>query len=249
MLAESEEKDLQEAEAQAKPQGMAECNPCYESNLGPNPHYPYKAPKTIPNYTTEGTTTTYKGPVKTDADVAAPAAPAAPALAQANCNPCYESNLGPNPHYPYKGTKEVPNYSSAGGTTTYKGPVKSDADLPPPAAAAPPALAQTNCNPCYVSNAGPNTHWDYPGNAQSVPFGKTVAAPAAAAGGAAPAAPAAPALAQTNCNPCYVSNAGPNTHWDYPGNAKAVPFGTTVAAPAAAAGGAAPAAPAAPALT
>jgi len=38
--------------------------------------------------------------------------------------------------------------------------------------------SETDCNPCYQSNLGPNTHYDYEGNKKAVPFGKTVAPPA-----------------------------------------------------------------------
>jgi hypothetical protein len=124
MLAEEEERDLRE---EAQTQALGQCNPCYNSSLGPNPHYPFNS-TALPNYQTVGNSTTYKGPVASDADVqpagstpylgadltikpaAAPAAPK-PALAEIECNPCYNSSNGPNPHYEFKGTTPVlPNY-------------------------------------------------------------------------------------------------------------------------------------------
>lgn len=266
MLAESEEKDLLES------QRLAECNPCYNSSLGPNPHYPYKGDKTMPNYKTEGVTTTYKGPVNSDADIK-PAGAAAPAAASlAECNPCYTSNTGPNPYWNYPGNASAKPFGSTsppveGGKEEgkkeeekkalaqiecnpcpisaagknphypYNGPgpapaAGAAAAAPAAAAAAAPAAAFAECNPCPNSSAGKNPHYPY------APGGAAAAAGGAGAAATAPAAaPAAAALAE--CNPCYNSSLGPNTHYDFPGNAKAVPFGTTILPKAAGAAGAA----------
>jgi len=67
------------------PSAFAECNPCYNSSLGPNPHWPYKAGKTVPNNGFDGpATTNYKGPVTSDDNVPTPAnTPPFPAAAAA----------------------------------------------------------------------------------------------------------------------------------------------------------------------
>jgi len=176
---------------------FAECNPCYVSNLGPNPHYAYKAPKTVPNYATDGPPTTdWKGPVTKDSEVRWPTGlpmleiPAAAAKfaqvgdddsSEERCNPCYNSSLGPNPHWPYKAAKTVANNGFDGPPTTdWKGPVTKDEEVRWPAGLPklelPAKFAQTEdspslaeCNPCYNSSQGPNPHYAWKENAKAIP--------------------------------------------------------------------------------
>jgi hypothetical protein len=150
--------------------------------LGPNPHYPYKAAKTQAVGTTVGVTTDYK-PVANDKDVAAAGgAPAKKAaLGQIDCNPCYQSNKGKNPHYGYAGPPPKmsgyqPGQDPAGGERP-GGAKKEEKKDEKKGLAQIECCAdeqdQTACNPCYTSNTGPNTHYDYKGNAGAKPFGST----------------------------------------------------------------------------
>jgi hypothetical protein len=252
MLAEAEEKDL----AEEAPAQMSQCNPCYDSSWGPNPHYPYKGKKTLPNGATEGKTTDYKGPVTSDANV--PGGKAGgddkkAALMQADCNPCYTSNTGPNTHYAWKGNASAKPFGSTS-------PPAAGGDKKEEEKKAALSQIDSDCNPCPNSAAGPNPH--YPAKPAAAGGDKKEEEKKAAlmqadidtdcnpcpnsAAGKNPHSPFDPnakpaggdkkeeekkaALMQADCNPCYVSNAGPNTHYDYEGNKKAVPFGKTVAA-------------------
>ena len=69
------------------------------------------------------------------------------------------------------------------------------------------------CNPCPNSSAGPNPHYNAPGNAASAAAAAKAKADAAKAGGEGDKKAAA--LAQADCNPCPNSSAGKNPH--YPG--------------------------------
>ena len=62
------------------------------------------------------------------------------------------------------------------------------------------------CNPCPVSAAGPNPHYEAPGNAEARTADAAGAKDSAAKNTTA-------ALAEIECNPCPVSAAGPNPHY------------------------------------
>jgi hypothetical protein len=116
-----------------------------------------------------------------------------------DCNPCYQSNKGKNPHYGYAGPPPKmsgyqPGQDPSGGEKPAGAAKAGDKKDEKKA-----ALSQMECNPCYQSNLGPNTHYNYAGNAKAVPFGKTVDPPKKKAEGDKKAA----ALAQVEDIPTY----------------------------------------------
>jgi len=205
LLAEAEEKDLME-DKNLTNQTMGQCNPCYNSSLGPNPHYPFKGEKVVPVGGTVEKTTDYAGPVTSDANVPGFKGGEEKKAALAECNPCYTSNTGPNPYWDYPGNKDAAPFGSTRPPAEKKDE-KKDAEKKE-------GLVQIECNPCPVSAMGKNPHYPYSGPP-----------PKAAGGDEKKDDEKKESLAQ--CNPCYTSSTGPNTHWNYPGNAKAKPFGST----------------------
>jgi len=258
VAAKDDKKDDDKKEGLAQMDTVTDCNPCYQSNLGKNPHYANKTPPPkMSGYQPGQDPSGGEKPVgaaaaggdkkdekKKDALAQASADADADSWAWADleseegCNPCYKSNNGKNPHYGYAGAAPAgpgyqPGADPSGGEKMIMrgGDGKKD------------ALAQmdtgVDCNPCPQSNLGKNPHYAskapppkmsgyQPGKDPA--GGEKMAAAAGAEGDKKDEKKAA--LAQVDCNPCYQSNLGPNTHYDYPGNKKAVPFGKTVAAPA-----------------
>jgi ribosomal protein L12E/L44/L45/RPP1/RPP2 len=210
LLADAEKEDL---ESEQEPAAIAQCNPCYNSSLGPNPHYPYKAEKTQATGTTVGVTTDYKGPVKSDADLGGKPAEKK-GLAQIDCNPCPNSSAGKNPHYPF--VAKAGDKKEEDKKEDKKEEAKKE------------GLSQVDCNPCYQSNKGKNPHYSYSGDAPAMSGYQPGKDPS---GGQKMIVPGGDkkALAQIDCNPCYQSNLGPNPHYDYEGNKKAQPNNTTAA--------------------
>jgi len=105
-------------------ENQLECNPCYQSNKGKNPHYAYAGPPPkMPGYQPgqdpsggekmlghsgkaaggkkEDKKEEKKGLAQLENDMDS----------ETDCNPCYQSNKGKNPHYAYGGPPpKTPGY-------------------------------------------------------------------------------------------------------------------------------------------
>ena len=73
-------------------------------------------------------------------------------LAEVQCNPCYNSSTGPNPHYDWAGNKGAQPVGSTAAP-------KAASDKKEGSEANAVGLAQIECNPCPNSAAAPNNNW------------------------------------------------------------------------------------------